>query len=199
MDHSSTRNAARWTADDIPDQSGRTFLITGANSGLGYETSRQLAGSGTVIMTARDPDRGEQARRALRAEQPDARLELRHLDLADLDSVRRLAAELTAEGRPIDVLINNAGIMMPPRTLTPQGNESQFGVNHLGHFALTGLLLDLLRRGRDAREVTVSSSAHRLGRIRFDDLTGAPEYGPMGYYAQSKLANTLFGLDSTVD
>ncbi|KAA2253567.1 SDR family NAD(P)-dependent oxidoreductase [Solihabitans fulvus] len=179
---------ADWTADRIPDQSGRTFVVTGANSGLGYETARQLAGhGGRVIMTARNETKGREAVAKLRADQPDADVELRTLDLADLDSVRAFAADVAE----VDVLVNNAGIMMPPRSLTKQGFESQFGTNHLGHFALTGLLLPRVR----ARVVTVSSGLHRGGSIHFDDLTGERKYSPRVFYSQSKFANVLFALE----
>jgi NAD(P)-dependent dehydrogenase (short-subunit alcohol dehydrogenase family) len=187
---------ARWTPADVPDLAGRSFLVTGANSGLGYHTTRQLARhGGRVVMAVRDPGKGEAARQALRRELPDASLELRQLDLSDLDSVRELADRLVAESATVDVLVNNAGIMMPPRSLTRQGAELQFGVNHLGHFALTGRLLGLLRAGRDPRVVTVSSSLHRSGRIHFDDLTGERRYHPRDFYSQSKFANVLFGLE----
>jgi NAD(P)-dependent dehydrogenase (short-subunit alcohol dehydrogenase family) len=188
--------ADRWTAGDIPNLAGRTYIVTGANSGLGYITTRQLARhGGHVIMAVRDETKGRDALTKLRVSQPDASLELRHLDLADLDSVRSFAKTITAGSTHIDVLVNNAGIMMPPRSLTRQGFESQFAANHLGHFALTGLLLDTLRAGRDARVVTVSSTLHKRGFIHFDDLTGERHYTPMAFYAQSKFANVLFGLE----
>ncbi|WP_412537702.1 oxidoreductase [Longispora sp. K20-0274] len=144
-------------------------------------------------MAVRNVAAGHAARATLLSElgDADANVEVRRLDLADLDSVRAFADTVER----VDVLVNNAGIMMPPRVLTPQGHESQFGTNHLGHFALTGLLLDRLRAGRDARVVTVSSSLHRRGAIHWDDLTGARRYTPTGFYAQSKFANVLFGLE----
>jgi NAD(P)-dependent dehydrogenase (short-subunit alcohol dehydrogenase family) len=186
----------RWTADRIPDQTGRTVIVTGANSGLGLATTRQLARCGAhVIMAVRNETKGRQALASLTDAQPGASLELRPLDLADLDSVRAFADRLHADGARVDVLVNNAGVMMPPRSLSPQGHESQFAGNHLGHFALTGLLLDLLEAGADPRVVTVSSSLHRRGFIHFDDLTGAKRYTPTVYYAQSKFANVLFGLE----
>src|SRR6266540_9289 len=155
----------RWTAADMPDQTGRTAVVTGANSGLGYETCRALAGHGArVIMAVRDADRGRAARDRLRAEVPAGELVLGRLDLADLDSVRAFAASLVAAGAPVDVLVNNAGIGMPLRSLTAQGFESQFGVNHLGHFALTGLLLPLLRRRPGARRVEPVVRGHRSRR-----------------------------------
>jgi NAD(P)-dependent dehydrogenase (short-subunit alcohol dehydrogenase family) len=184
--------AAGWLAEHVPDQNGRTFVVTGANSGLGYETARALAArGGHVIMTARDQERGERAVESVLAETPDAAVELRLLDLADLDSVRAFANTV----RTVDALINNAGVGMPKHEKTAQGYELQFGVNHLAHFALTGLLLRTLALGRDPRVVTVSSAAHKRGRIHFDDLHGEHKYGQRKYYAQSKLANVVFGLE----
>jgi len=188
--------ATRWTAGQIPDQTGRTVIVTGASSGLGLATAAQLARHGAyVIMAVRDLDRGGRARAELVARQPGARLELRQLDLADLDSVRAFADGVLGDRIQIDVLVNNAGVMFPPRRLSPQGHELQFATNHLGHFALTGRLLATLRAGTDPRVVTVSSSLHRSGRIQFDDLTGARSYSPVGFYSQSKFANALFGLE----
>jgi NAD(P)-dependent dehydrogenase (short-subunit alcohol dehydrogenase family) len=186
-----TEVTQRWTAADIPDQKGRTIVVTGANSGLGYETAKALAAhGGRVVMAVRDEEKGRAAQQTMTGDTEVARL-----DLADLDSVRAFAAGLADRGQPVDVLINNAGIMMPPRTLTKDGFESQFGANHLGHFALTGLLLPLLRRGTGARVVTVSSGLHRGGSIHFDDLTGERGYSPTGFYQQAKFANVLFGLE----
>ncbi len=187
----------RWTENDIEEQAGRTVLVTGANSGLGFETARALAAHGArVLMTARDESKGLAAAARVRDESPGADVELVLLDLADLDDVRRAVDQLDG---PLDVLINNAGVMMPPRSLSPQGQELQFATNHLGHFALTGLLLDRLRAsadaGRDARVVTVSSMLHRNGRIHYDDITGERGYSPTGFYGQSKFANVLFGLE----
>lgn len=187
---------AGWTADDIPDQAGRVHLVTGANSGLGYEMSLALARRGAhVIMTARSEARGRAAVAGIRAAVPGASVELRLLDLSDLAEVERFAGRLGEAGTRLDVLVNNAGVMMPPRSLTRQGFELQFGVNHLAHFALTGLLLDRLAAGRDPRVVTVSSDLHRRGAIRFDDLDGGRRYGRVAFYAQSKLANVLFALE----
>ena len=171
----------RFTAAGITDQSGRSFLVTGANSGLGYETARQLAAHGArVLLTTRSEEKGLQAVARLKAEIPDA--DVRHgvLDLADLESVRAFAAAVSKEGGGIDVLVNNAGVMFPPRVLSRQGNESQFATNHLGHFALTGLLFETIRRGRDARVVTVSSVEHKGGSIHFQDLTGERAYCAAG-------------------
>jgi NAD(P)-dependent dehydrogenase (short-subunit alcohol dehydrogenase family) len=186
----------RWTTEQIPDQSGKTVLVTGANSGLGYVTTRELTRCGAhVVMACRNEHKGREALRAIRAQLPEASLELRRVDLADLESVRRLAEGILSEGLPVDVLVNNAGIMMSPRSLSPQGHESQFAANHLGHFALTGLLLPIIAKGHDPRVVTVSSGLHRRGHIHFDDLTGERKYSPVAFYAQSKFANILFGLE----
>jgi NAD(P)-dependent dehydrogenase (short-subunit alcohol dehydrogenase family) len=186
----------RWTATQITDQSGRTFIVTGANSGIGFETTRQLAAHGArVVLAARNEAKGLDAVARIEAAQPDAAVEFRSLDLADLDSVRAFAAAILSDGIAVDVLINNAGVMYSPRRLTPQGFESQFATNHLGHFALSGLLLDTIRRGRDARVVTITSPEHKGGSIHFDDLTGERSYSPRAFYQQSKLANVLFGLE----
>ncbi|CAN3979471.1 oxidoreductase [Kitasatospora purpeofusca] len=183
-----------WTADRIPDQTGRVFVVTGANSGLGLATTRAIARKGgQVILAVRDEAKGRRAAAEITAAQPGARLEVRRLDLADLDSVRSFADRLRADGTRPDVLVNNAGVMAPPRTLNAQGHEIQFAANHLGHFALTGLLLDLLAEGKDPRVVTVSSTNHRQGKVFFDDLSGERKYSPMGYYNQSKFANAVFG------
>ncbi|MFI8966850.1 oxidoreductase [Streptomyces sp. NPDC053493] len=183
-----------WTADRIPDLSGRVYVVTGANSGLGLATTRELARrGGHVVLAVRDEEKGRRAARDIAAAVPGARLEVRRIDLADLDSVRDFAGKLRADHPRIDVLVNNAGVMAPPRTLSAQGHELQFAANHLGHFALTGLLLDRLAAGRDPRVVTVSSLEHRRGRIAFDDIDGERRYSPMGFYRQAKLANTVFG------
>ncbi|WP_338693560.1 oxidoreductase [Streptomyces sp. Q6] len=181
----------RWSADQMSDQSQRVFVVTGASSGLGLASVRALVARGAhVVLAVRDPEKG----RAAVAGLPDGQVEVRRLDLADLTSVRAFAAGLRADHPRVDVLMNNAGILAPPRTLSPQGHESQFATNHLGHFALTGLLLDALD-GPDPRVVTVSSLNHRRGRIDFDDLTGERGYAPARFYNRSKLANTLFGLE----
>jgi NAD(P)-dependent dehydrogenase (short-subunit alcohol dehydrogenase family) len=148
-----------------------------------------------VVMTARNRIKGEAAVARIGQDVPGASLELRTLDLADLDSVRAFAEGLHEDGVGVDVLINNAGVMMAPQGTTRQGFEVQFGTNHLGHFALTGLLLDLLAAGSDPRVVTVSSTFHKQGRIDFDDLMRTKAYNPTAAYAQSKLANLLFGLE----
>lgn len=184
----------QWTAEQIPDQTGRVYVVTGANSGLGLATTRAVARrGGRVILAVRDETKGRRAVEQITAEHPGARLDVRRLDLADLDSVRAFADGLRAEHARLDVLVNNAGVMAPPRTLSAQGHELQFAANHLGHFALTGLLLDRLAAGNDPRVVTVSSLKHRKGRLRFDDLHGERGYAPMPFYDQSKLANAVFG------
>ncbi|WP_067822274.1 oxidoreductase [Actinomadura kijaniata] len=184
----------RWNAEQIPDQTGRVSVVTGANSGLGLATARALARrGGHVILAVRDEGKGRRAAAQITAEHPGARLEVRRLDLADLDAVRAFADRLRADHPRLDVLVNNAGVMAPPRSLSAQGHELQFACNHLGHFALTGLLLDLLTAGRDPRVVTVSSVNHRRATLRFDDLTGERGYAPMAFYNQSKLANAVFG------
>ncbi|MDQ6821159.1 MAG: oxidoreductase [Actinomycetota bacterium] len=179
----------RWTAADIPDQSGRVALVTGANSGLGLVTATALARAGaTVLLACRDTVKGEQARATI--EHGDARVI--ELDLADLGSVRR-CADAVAERHPrLDLLINNAGVMAPPRRVTKDGFESQLGTNHLGHFALTGLLLGTLLAAPEPRVVTVSSGMHRIGRIAFDDLQAERSYRAWRAYGQSKLANLMF-------
>ena len=188
--------STKWTAEAIPALPGRTFVVTGANSGLGLEATRLLAAHGAhVVMTARDRIKGEAAAARIGQDVPGASLELRTLDLADLDSVRVFAKELDDDGVEVDVLINNAGVMMTPQLRTKQGFELQFGTNHLGHFALTGLLLEKLATRSDPRVVTVSSTLHKQGRIDFDDLMLTKGYNPGVAYAQSKLANLLFGLE----
>src|SRR5215204_1410724 len=180
-----------WSADDIPDLTGRTALVTGANSGIGFRTAVQLARHGArVTLATRDPGRGEDALRRLRSEVPGAEVLLGRLDLADLASVRSFAE---AYDGGLDLLVNNAGIMAVPLRRTPDGFESQFGTNHLGHFALTGLLLPRLRPG--ARVVTVTSGVHRIGRINFADLDAERGYRKWSAYAQSKLANLLFAFE----
>lgn len=188
------KSQQRWTAEQIPDQAKRVFVVTGANSGLGLATTRALASRGAhVILAVRDEAKGRRAVAEITAEQPGAHLEVRPLDLADLDSVRAFADGVRSDHERLDVLINNAGVMAPPRTLSAQGHELQFAANHLGHFALTGLLLDLLTDGTDPRVVTVSSTNHRQGRFFYDDISGEHKYSPMAFYNQSKLANAVFG------
>lgn len=180
-----------FTDKGVPEQNGRVFFVTGANSGIGYETARALAGKGArVLMGCRSKARADAAMAKIREEFPKADLKYIPLDLGDLESVRDAAALVEQEPR-LDVLVNNAGIMMPPREVTIDGFESQFGVNHLGTFALTGLLLDKLAKGREPRVVITSSMAHRNGRIDFDDINAEEGYSRWGRYAMSKLANLL--------
>lgn len=183
----------RWTEADIPDQSGHVVVVTGANSGLGYESARALAMRGAqVVLACRNAASGVAAADRIRALHPSARLEVRGLDLGSLASVRAFCADLPHGA--VDILLNNAGVMALPRGETADGFERQLGVNHLGHFALTGLLLPRLLAAPSARIVTVSSIFHRRGRLNLGDLFGAQRYDPWGAYAQSKLANVLFAL-----
>jgi NAD(P)-dependent dehydrogenase (short-subunit alcohol dehydrogenase family) len=185
--------AEKWTAADIPDQAGRTAMVTGANSGLGLAAARALAGAGAaVVLACRNLEKGEAAVASISAELPDASLLLEELDLSSLASVRDFAARFEAERGGLDLLINNAGVMAPPRRQTADGFELQLGTNHLGHFALTGLLLGGMQGREDARVVTVSSTAHKFGRINFDNLQGERRYFRWNAYGQSKLANVLF-------
>lgn len=183
-----------WTAADIPDQSGRIAIVTGSNSGIGYETALALAQKGaTVVMACRSLPKAEAAAEQIRQTNPAGEVVVTQLDLGDLDSVRDFAAAFLERYDRLDLLINNAGIMMPPYGQTAQGFETQFGVNHLGHFALTGLLLDVVLRTPQSRIVTVSSGAHNFGKIDFDDLNWERKsYNPNASYGQSKLANLLF-------
>lgn len=183
----------KWTADDIPDQSGRTAFVTGANSGLGLQTAIALAGAGaTVLMGCRNAEKAEGARSRILSDHPDAIVEVVSLDLGDLSSVEAAAAEVSARPEPLDILVNNAGVMAPPRQETGDGFELQFGTNHLGHFALTGCLVDKLLAAESPRVVNVSSMAHRVGRMNFDDLNSEEGYSRWPAYGQSKLANLLF-------
>ncbi len=185
-----------WTADDIPPLSGRTAVVTGANSGLGFHTALELARHGAnVVMASRDATRAQGAVERVEAEVPGASAVVAIVDLADLASVRSFATTLLGDGHPIDVLVNNAGVMALPRRRTADGFEMQFGTNHLGHFALTGLLLPALLVRPGSRVVTVSSVVAQTGRIHFDDLQGERRYWRWAAYAQSKLANLLFAFE----
>jgi NAD(P)-dependent dehydrogenase (short-subunit alcohol dehydrogenase family) len=183
----------RWTPADIPDQSGRTALVTGANSGLGFQTSLELARHGArVLMACRNPARAEAALSRVRAEVPNASVELVALDLASLASIEAAAADVAGRTKALDLLVNNAGVMALPKSTTADGFEMQFGTNHLGHFALTGRLVPLLRAATAPRVVNVSSGAHKMGTMDFADLMGEKDYRRWGAYGQSKLANLLF-------
>ena len=179
-----------WTVSEMPDQTGRTVVVTGANSGLGFHTSRELARRGArVLIACRDPQRGQAA---LEQVQEVGTAELVPLDLASLASVRAAAADIAARAPQLDVIVNNAGVMAVPRAVTEDGFELQLATNHLGHFALTGLLLPQLLAAPAGRVVVVASDAARWGRMRFDDLMGEKSYMRWSAYGQSKLANLLY-------
>jgi NAD(P)-dependent dehydrogenase (short-subunit alcohol dehydrogenase family) len=182
---------------EVPDLSGRFAVVTGANSGLGFGLAKSLAAAGAdVVMAIRNKTKGETAIGAIRREHPAAKLSIRQLDLSSLKSVAALGDELAAEGRPIDILINNAGVMTPPqRQHTDDGFELQFGANHLGHFALTGHLLPLLRAADSARVVTVSSLAATQGKLEFSDANAELGYKPMYSYGMAKLAQLMFAVE----
>ena len=183
-----------WSEADVPDQSGRVVVVTGANTGIGYATAAVLAYRGAhVVLAVRNLTKGNEALARIVAASPGADVTLQALDLSSLDSVRTAAGALRDAYPRIDLLINNAGVMLTPKQLTADGFELQFGTNHLGHFALTGLLLDRLRNVRGSRVVTVSSMAHRMrAGIHFDDLQWERRYNRGAAYGQAKLANLLF-------
>lgn len=183
-----------WTAADVPDQRGRIAVVTGANSGIGFEAAAVLAARGAhVVLAVRNPEKGGEARERILAASPNADVTVRELDLTSLDSVRAAAAALKTGFPRVDLLINNAGVMWTPKEVTRDGFELQFGTNHLGHFAFTGLLLDQLLTVPGSRVVTVASLAHRMmADIHFDDLQWEHRYSRIGAYGQSKLANLLF-------
>ena len=187
--------SSKWTAADVPDQSGRVAIVTGANSGLGYDTAAVLAGKGAhVVLAVRNLDKGNEAASRIKSTSPNAVVSLQELDLTSLDSVRKAADQLRADYPRIDLLINNAGVMyVPTRETTKDGFEMQFGTNHLGHFALTGQLLDNILPVEGSRVVTVSSVGHRImARIHFDDPQLTGKYNRVEAYGQSKLSNLLF-------
>lgn len=189
-------NASRWTEADVPDQTGRVAIVTGANTGLGFDTARVLARKGArVVLAVRDMQKGAAAVERIHALAPGADLRVQALDLGSLASVRAAAEALRADYPRIDLLVNNAGVMIPPKALTPEGFELQFGTNHLGHFALTGLLLDRLLDVPGSRVVIVGSLAHKAGTINFDDLQWERGYRRTAAYAQSKLATLMFGYE----
>ena len=183
-----------WTAENIPNQTGKTVIITGSSSGVGYETARILTGKGaTVVIAVRSLAKGNTAAEKIRAQNKDADVKVLKLDLADLASVREFAEEFKKNFTRLDLLINNAGVMVPPFSKTRDGFELQFGTNHLGHFALTAHLLDVLTNTVGARIVNVSSSAHRFGKLNFDDLNWEKRsYRATRAYSDSKLANLYF-------
>lgn len=180
-----------FTSDHVHDQTGQTIMVTGANAGLGFETAKILAAKGArVLLACRTKERAEQAMGSIRDEFPESDLSFVKLDLASLDSIKKAATKVQKEKR-LDVLINNAGIMGPPYEFTKEGFESQFGVNHLGTFALTNLLLPKLQKTEKSRIVITSSLAHKGGKIHFNDINAENRYGAWERYAQSKLANIV--------
>ena len=188
--------ATQWTQKDIPDQKGKVVIVTGGNSGIGYEAALALSGrNADVILAVRSADKGEEAASQIRQLYPQAQIAVMALNLSDLKSVRAFAESFLASHDRLDILINNAGVMALPARKTVDGFEMQFGTNHLGHFALTGLLLPALKKTPGARIVTVSSGAHTSGDIHFDDLQWEKKYNRWGAYAQSKLANLLFAYE----
>lgn len=184
---------SKWTQANIPDLTGKIIIVTGANSGLGLECTKTFAEKGaTVVMAVRSIQKGEDAKADILKQHPKARLDLMKLDVGDLKSVREFADAFKSKYTRLDILLNNAGVMAIPRQLTPDGFETQLGVNHLGHFALTGLLLDVITQTPNARIHNVSSGANYIGKINFDDLMGEQKYGRWDAYCQSKLANVFF-------
>ena len=184
----------KWDSNDVPDQIGRVAIVTGSSSGIGIETARVLAEkNATVVIAVRNLDKGNRAAEEIKAEQGDVDVRVMELDLASLKSVQDFAARFEEEFDRLDLLINNAGVMMPPLSRTADGFELQFGTNHLGHFALTGRLLDLILQTEGSRIVTVSSTAHRYGKLDFDDLNWEKrKYRRMRTYADSKIQNLYF-------
>jgi NAD(P)-dependent dehydrogenase (short-subunit alcohol dehydrogenase family) len=188
--------SAKWTTAQIPDQTGRTAVVTGANSGLGLVTARELARQGaTVVLACRDLHKGAAALEQIDAAAPGAAVSLAALDLGSLASVQTFAQEFHSDHDGLDLLINNAGVMAPPRRVTSDGFELQIGTNHLGHFALTGRLIGAMAGREDARVVTVSSNAHKMARIDFEDLQSERRYNRWRAYGQSKLADLMTALE----
>ncbi|MEM6579758.1 MAG: oxidoreductase [Pseudomonadota bacterium] len=184
-----------FTANDVPDQTGKTILVTGANTGIGLEAAKTLAGRGArVLLACRSMEKANAAKQAILANYPKADVDVVELDLGSLASIKEAAATVAEEAQ-LDILINNAGIMVPPYELTTDGFESQFGVNHLGPFAFTSLLLDTLRNTPGARVVSTSSLAHTRGKIDFDDINAEQNYNAVTRYAQSKIANLYFAYE----
>ena len=182
-----------WTTGNIPNLTGKTAIVTGANSGIGLETARIMAEKdATVILACRNIDKASAAKREIEVSMKDAKLEVIPLDLADLSSIHAFTTTFRAKYDRLDILVNNAGVMTPPLTKTTDGFEVQFGGNHLGHFALTGLMIDLLKNTTNSRLVVVGSIAERFGKIDFENLNAERQYNPMAAYGQSKLANMLF-------
>lgn len=184
-----------WTLNDIPDQTGKVIIITGANVGLGYESAKVLANKGAeVVLAVRSVGKGNDAETSILQSVPDAKLHVMSLDLSDLESVKSFAETFKSQFNQLDVLMNNAGVMATPQRQTKDGFELQFGTNHLGHFALTAQLMDVLLRTPNSRVVNVSSLSAENGQIHFDDIMFEKNYQRFGAYGQSKLANLLFTL-----
>lgn len=185
-----------WTTKEMPNQKGKTVIVTGANTGIGYETAKALYQAGAeVILTCRDAEKGNKAAQQIQAESSQGSIKVIELDLEQLPSVKNFAQQFLASYSKLDVLINNAGVMIPPLSKTPEGFELQFGVNYIGHFALTGLLYPLLKTPPNSRIVTVSSMAYVNGVINFNNLKAEIDYEPMREYRQSKLADVMFTLE----
>ncbi|MFC2156674.1 SDR family NAD(P)-dependent oxidoreductase [Acidobacteriota bacterium] len=184
----------RWDSSNVPDQTGRVAIVTGSSSGIGIETARVLAEkNATVIIAVRNLDKGNRAAEQIASKHKSSDLRVMEVDLASLESVRKFASRFKVDYDRLDLLINNAGVMMPPYSKTADGFELQFGTNHLGHFALTGLLLDLILKTENSRVVTVSSTGHRYGKLNFDDLNWEKrKYSKMRTYADSKIQNLYF-------
>jgi len=183
----------KWTSNDIPDLTGKTAIVTGANSGIGFETAKALAHKGAeVILACRDTLKGEEAAGAITRYYSEAKIEVMTLDLSSLDSIKKFTGIVNKKYSKIDILVNNAGVMMPPYGKTEDGFELQFGTNHLGHFALTGQLFDLIANAENARIVTVSSIAHRQGKVDFENLNAEKGYNKSAVYGLSKIANLMF-------
>ena len=187
----------KWDAQMMGDQSGKVAIVTGSNTGIGFHMARALASKGAmVIMACRDPEKAGVAMRRIQDEFPDSEVSTSELDLADLSSVQSFSEGFSSGAERLDILINNAGVMIPPKSRTKDGFELQFGTNHLGHFALTGLLMPILEKTEGSRVVTVSSIAHNPGVIDFEDLHGdRKRYNKWGFYSQSKIANLAFSLE----
>jgi len=182
-----------WTTENIPNLKGKTAIVTGSNSGIGFETAKAIAAKGARLnMAIRNIEKGKKAADAILKEFPDADIKVTDLDLGSLASVTAFSESFVKKNQRLDILVNNAGVMMPPYGTTVDGFELQFGTNHLGHYALTGLLLPLLIKTKRSRVVNVSSYAHKAGKINFDDLDSKQNYNKMAAYGQSKLANLLF-------
>ena len=184
-----------WTSENISDLSGKVIIVTGGNSGLGYESVKAFAMKGAdVVLASRSMEKGEEARAEILKDVPDGKIEVMQLDLGDLESVKNFASEFKLGHKKLDVLLNNAGIMMTPYFTTKDGFEAQLGTNHLGHFALTGLMMDVILKTQGARIVNVSSGAHKSGEMDFSNLQyeNGIGYKPMKAYGRSKLSNLLF-------